>query len=234
MKFTYSVSIDSIEEVHEIPGTWTRADYVSLLTHLDYPDPESVSEEEMKDMAALALSDLGPEEAAILLMEIRMGDKLNSGQRVNLAEEFKDTELWQRYSDIRMHKDFFVVGWMLHQAFPSTFRNPEITSISLTIKALNGDSITNLETPSAPFLCRILNDGMTERNTIYRLFGDNIESNEFDEADAILWKWTTSGYSEKDKPVSFTIFTALHWVEELRSRQEYNSAAYGDHQHEEE
>lgn len=232
MKFTYSVSIDRIEEVHEIPGTWTREDYLSLLKHLDYPDPASVIEEEMKDMAALALSDLEPEEAAILLMELRIGDELNSGQRVNLAEEFKDTALWQRYSDIRLHKDFFIVGWMLHQAFPSTFRNPETISISLTIQALNGDSISNLQEPSAPFLCRILHDGMSDRNTIYRLFGDNIESNEFEEAEAILWVWNTNGYSAAEKSNSFTLFTALHWVDELRSNQEYDSTAYGDHQHE--
>lgn len=232
MKFTYSVSIERIEEVHEIPGTWTREDYLTLLKHLDYPDPASVIEEEMKDMTSLALSDLEPEEAAILLMELRMGDILNSGQRVNLAEEFKDTALWQRYSDIRLHKDFFIIGWMLHQAFPSTFRNPETISVSLTVTALNGDSISNLQEPSAPFLCRILNDGMSDRNTIYRLYGDNIEANEFEEAEAILWVWESNGYSEAEKSNSFTLFTALHWVEELRNNQEYASAAYGDHQHE--
>lgn len=233
MKFKYSVSVDDIKDIHEIPGVWTRDHYISLLKYLDFPDAESVAEEEMMDMAVLALSDLEPEEAAISLMALRMGDKLNSGQRVNLAEEFKDTALWQRYSDIRLHKDFFIVGWILHQAFPSIFRNPEIISIDLKITALNGDSISNLQTPSAPFLCRILHDGMTERNTIYRLFGDNIESNEFEEANAILWKWTESGYSEAGKANSFTLYTALHWVDELRSKQEYHSAAYGDHQHEE-
>lgn len=232
MKFKYSVSIGNVKEIQEILGIWTKEHYVSLLNHLDFQDAEAVADEEMMDMATLALSELEPEEAAISLMELRMGDKLNSGQRATLAEEFRDTALWRRHSDIRLHKDFFVVGWMLHQAFPSTFQNPEIVSIDLKITALNGDSISNLETPSASFLCRVLHDGMSEHNTIYRLFGDNIESDVFEEAEAILWKWAESGYSEEEKSNSFTLFMAVHWVDELASNQEYDSAAYADHQNE--
>lgn len=176
----------------------------------------------------MALSDLEPEEAAEMLLEIRFGDKLTKGQRQNLAEELKGDRIWEEYPQIPFHEELFNVSCMLNWAFPKKFPTPDIVEIKLKVKASNAISAHNLETPTAAFITRLLNDGMDEHNIIYRLFDDNIASNSFPEAEHIIWQFVETGFTAGENSNTFMIHTSWNWVDELKGVKSYDSTAFAD------
>ncbi|MBT8256444.1 MAG: hypothetical protein KJO23_07875 [Bacteroidia bacterium] len=226
----YQVEVVELKEIHEMPGAWTNVDLIGLLQHIEFDDAETIPEEELKEMTAMALSDLEVEEAAIAVLEYRMGERLNKGQRLNLAEELKDDRIWEEYSDISLHEELFNVSCMLYWSFPKQFSEPDIVRIRLKVTSMNYESKSNLENSNESFLCRLLNDGMDDRNLIVRLFEEGINSNSFPEAKDILWKFEADGFSEEDKSNTFTIYTSWNWVDELKSVNNYESRAYCDGQ----
>lgn len=219
-----------LKEVHELPGAWTDSDFQNLLRHIEYEDVDSILPEELKDMAAMALSDLEPEEAAASLLELRFGEQLKSGQRQNIAEELKDERLWEEFAEIRFHEELFNVGCMLFWAFPRIFSEPDVVRIQVKVTSLNAASAKNLESPTASFIARFLNDGMDDHNAIYRLFDENIASNSFPEAEHIVWKFEETGYNQADNSNTFTIYTSWNWVDELKGVKSYDSTAFSDGQ----
>jgi hypothetical protein len=100
----------------------------------------------------------------------------------------------------------------------------------LKVNALNPGSAINLQNPTASFIARLLNDGMNDHNTIYRLFDENIKSNNFPEAEHIIWKFEDSGYNSGDLSNTFTIYTSWNWVDELKGVRNYESTAFSDGQ----
>jgi hypothetical protein len=228
MPNSYQVEVRELKEVHELPDGWTPANLVRLLHHLEYDDPESIAPEELKDMASLALSELEPEEAADRLMELRLGERLTGGQRRNMAEEMKDERLWEEYAEMSCHEELFNVACMLYWTFPALFPEPDVTRIRIHVAAMNADSEANLRSPTASFIARLLNDGMSDRNTIYRLFDEQIASNRFPEAEDVIWKFESHGYDATERAVALTIHTSWHWVDELKAVDSFESVAHSD------
>ena len=228
--FKYDVRVLELKEIHEIPGAWTNEDFLDVLHHLEYDDADTVPFEELKEMATLALSDLTVEDAAVNILELRLKEQLNKGQRQNLASELQDDRLWEEYSDIKLHQALFNVGCMLYWTFPKQFPTPDIVRITLKVIALNKESVLNLVKPVSSFLTRLLNDGMDEHNIIYRLFDENIKSDRFPESEHIIWKFEESGFAPEDNSNTFTIYTSWNWVDELKGVQGFESTAFSDGQ----
>lgn len=229
-KLKYVVKIIELKEVHEIPGAWTHKDFLGILEHVEYEGAAGIPEDELKDMACLALSDFEIEEAAVKVLEYRLGDKLNKGQRQNLATELQEDKLWEEYSDLALHEELFNVGCILYWAFQRNFPEPDIARLQIHISSGNTESKGNLEQPTAAFLTRILNDGMDEHNIINRLFDDNLMGNSFPEAEHILWNFEASPYDANTHASTFTIYTSWNWVEDLKGVSGYESVAYADGQ----
>jgi len=228
--FKYRVEVLELKEIHEMPNAWTNEDFKNLLSHIEYDDVASIPDEELKDMACLALSDFEVDEAAIKVLEYRLGDSLNKGQQQNLAEELKEDRLWEEYSNIKLHEELFNIGCILYWAFPKKFSTPDIVNLKLKVTSLNKESISNLERPNESFLCRILNDGMDSSNIMSRLFGANIKSNSFPEAQHIIWLYEASGFSALDNSNTFSVFISWNWVNKLRGVEMYESTAFSDGQ----
>lgn len=230
MKNKYQVDLLEMKEVHEIPGAWTKTEFINLLDSIDYEDLESIADEELKDMACMALSDLEVNDASQQILLLRFGEKLNKGQRNNLAEELKDDRIWEEYSDLSFHQELFNVSTMLNWAFPKVFKEPDIVRIKLKVTSLNNPSAVNLKSVTKSFIARLLNDGMDQHNIIYRLFDEQIASDKFDEAEHIIWKIDETGFNAEDQSNTLTIFTAWNWVDELRGVKSYESTAFSDGQ----
>jgi hypothetical protein len=228
--YKYTVHILEFKEIHEMPNAWTPEDFLGLLNHIEYDDTASIPQEELKDMACLALSDFEVEEAAVKVLEFRLGEALNRGQRQNLAEELKEDRLWEEYSNIKLHEELFNVGCMLYWTFPKQFSTPDIVSLRLKVISLNKESAVNLIEPTPSFLTRLLNDGMEDNNIMNRLFDDKINSNSFPEADDIIWSFEQSGFLSEVNSNTFTIFTSFNWVNKLKGVEEYQSKAFSDGQ----
>lgn len=230
MKYKYQAEILELKEVHELPDSWTPVDFLNLLKLLDYEDADSIPQDELKEMAAMALSDLEPEEAAVKVLELRLGDKLNKGQRQNLSEELKDERLWEEYAEISFHEELFNVASILYQAFPKKYHEPDIVMIKVKVKAINVSSEVNLKTPTASFISRLLCDGMDEHNAIFRLFDDNIASDSFPESEHIIWKFSEEGFMQEDRSNVLTVYTSWNWVDEIKGVKSFESTAFADGQ----
>lgn len=217
-----------MEDIHEMPNGWTNEKYLELLKFLEADNPEAIPKDELRDMAAMALMDFEPEEAAEKVLEFRFGDNFNAGQRENIAVDARRLELWERYPDVALHQEMFNVGYILNLAFPMKFRQPSAARIKLEFEALNHDSAEALKNPDSAFIGRTLAKGMDEHNNIYRLYQDNVDGEQFSEADDIIWRFDVAGYDEKDQSNTLVVYTSWNWVEELKGVEEFESAAYID------
>ncbi|MEY8021811.1 hypothetical protein AB8P51_13325 [Muriicola sp. SD30] len=226
----YTVELLQLKTVQEIPGAWNGEQFRGLLRHLEYDGVEEIPEDELKDMASMALSDFEKEEAVEKVLEFRLGDKLNKGQRKNLANEMQEDPLWVEYSDLSLHEELFHVGCMLFWTFPRNFPSPEIAKLVLKISSSHPDSKINLITPTPSFLCRILKDGMDEFTIMNRLFDENLKGNTFPEAEHIIWQMEASAFESGTNSVTITLYSSWNWVEDLKGVQEFESAAYADGQ----
>ncbi|MEZ2414295.1 hypothetical protein ACA086_04970 [Muriicola sp. E247] len=226
----YTVEILQLKTVQEIPGAWKGEQFRGLLHHLEYDGVEEIPEDDLKDMASMALSDFEKEEAVEKVLEFWLGDKLNKGQRKNLANEMQEDPLWVEYSDLSLHEELFHVGCMLYWTFPRNFPSPDIAKVVLKISSSHPDSKINLNTPSPSFLCRILKDGMDEFTIMNRLFDENLEGNSFPEAEHIIWQMEASTFDSGTNAVTITLYTSWNWVEDLKGAQEFESVAYADGQ----
>lgn len=224
----YHVKVLSLREIHELPDAWTNAQFLELLKLLEYEDADTTPEEELKETAIMALTDLKAEEAAEVLLDMRLGEQLSRGQRQNLAQELKDDRIWEEYPKIAFHKALFNISCMLNWAFPRVFPTPDMVQIKLEVSTTHAGSASNLQQPTASFFARLLNDGMDEHNIILRLFEQNIVSNSFQEADHIIWKWEQSGFDPALKQNTFTLYTSWNWVDELKGVKSYDSIAFAD------
>ncbi len=230
MNYKYQVELLEMKEVHELPNAWTSSDLVGLLNHIDFDDAESIASEELKEMTGMALSDFDVEEASDKVLEFRLGDRLNKGQRQNLVDELQDDRIWEEYSDLTYHKEFFNVCCMLYWGFPKKFSEPDIVKIKLKIISQNNVSDVNLKTLTPSFVARLLNDGMDNHNIIYRLFDEQIASNKFEESEHIIWELEEEGFNPEDRSNTITVHTSWNWVDELKGVKSYESTAFSDGQ----
>jgi hypothetical protein len=224
----YKVEVLELKEVHEVPEAWGDNQFKQLLSYLEYEDIEAIPLTELKEMASLALSDYSPEEAAIKLLTLRIGDDLNKGQRQNIAEELRGDRLWEEYSEIEHHEELFNIACMLYWTFPRKFQEPDIVRICLKITSQSPSATKDLKQPSAAFIARLLNDGMNQHNTIFRLFHDSLASTSFKEAQHIIWQFDSSGFNEAEQSNTITCYTSWNWVDELTGVNEYESSAFLD------
>lgn len=227
-KWKYKVEVLALEDIHEMPDGWNNEDYLELLKFFEFDKPEEIPHNELRDMAAMALLDFEPEEAAEKVLEFRFGDTFNQGQRENIAVDARRIALWERYADVSFHKEMFNVGYILHLAFPMKFRQPGVARIKLKITALNRDSAEALKTPDSAFVARLLAKGMDEHNTIYRLYHESVEGDQFSEAAHIIWRFDLEKYDEKEQTNTIIAYTSWNWVEELKGVEGFESAAYND------
>ncbi|NEN22023.1 hypothetical protein G3O08_00705 [Cryomorpha ignava] len=227
-KWKYKVQVLELEEIHEMPNGWTNEKYLELLKFLEADNPEEIPKDEIRDMAAMSLIDFEPEEAAEKVLEFRFGDAFNAGQRENIAVDARRLALWERYPDVKFHQEMFNVGYMLHLAFPMKFRQPGVARIKLEVKALNHDSAEALKNPDSGFIARMLAKGMDEHNTIYRLYQDSVEGEQFVDAEDIIWRFDSTNYDDKEQTNTLVVYTSWNWVDELKGVEEFESAAYND------
>ena len=229
-KYKYNVKLLELKEVHEIPLVWTEEEFRGLLQHVEYDDVQEIPTEELKDMACLALTDFEAEEAAVKVLEYRLGERLNKGQRQNLAIELQEEKIWEEYADLSLHEELFHISCMLHWAFPKNFREPDIAKVKLFLTPLTQESKQNVASPTAAFLTRVLNDGMDEHTLINRLFDELVVANSFPEAEDIIWQFEAHGVTENSNENTITIYTSWNWVEDLKGIPEWESTAFADGQ----
>ena len=219
----FSVSVVAAETLTAFDHAWSAEDFLSLLDAAGFEDGGELPPGEIEEMCVLSLQDHEPAEAAAIVLEHRLGDRLRKGQIEHLAHEFGDDRQWEHHPDITLHEPLFHVGSLLWRAFPGAFHKPNAVRIELTVAPADGESQELLaEHLDEVLLVRIIADGLPQRALLHRLFEDQLDRGAFEEATAIVWTWTASPMAGGLKVV---IVGSDAWIGPLRQAGSWTSDA---------
>jgi hypothetical protein len=223
----FSVHLLDFSNLLEIEGSRTSADFVALLETMEYGDTSGMSEDELREMCLMSLQDLGPVEAAYLVLKHDMGDVLRDGQARNLAGEMLEEKLWEEYADSTLHERMFNAGSLLYAAFPQDFPKPDAVHVRLEVTAENATAKELLTaSPNESFLARLLADGMDNHAVLNRMYGKELTGKSFPNADEIVWIVRTEALSEAAMRIE--IISSGYWLDALENTEHYESNAYAD------
>lgn len=89
MKTQFEFKLLDFKTIKEISNSWTLDDYKNLLEIMEYGNVLELKDYDLKDMCLMYLADNKPEDAAMIVLNYVFGDRLNSGQKQNLAHEMQ-------------------------------------------------------------------------------------------------------------------------------------------------
>ncbi len=214
----YKINIEKVQNVDEIKEYWTNEDYIQLLKKFDFPDAEESETENLRELLFMAISDFEPAEAARLVLDYKLGKELSDGQIEQISNDMLIDTVCEEYPEMELQSRLFHVNQLLFKAYNGKFPSSSATIIHFIITPSNTDADSDI---SKATLLRLLNDGLSDRNIVKRLFEEQMNGNaEFPEAENIIWdlqssennhfKITTSGnLIKKDEVI------ASEWEKEI-------------------
>lgn len=210
----YKINIAQVHTVDEIKEYWTNEDYIQLLKKFDYPDAEDSDTENLRELLFMAITDFEPSDAAKLVLDYKLGEQLSEGQIDQISNDMLIDTVCEEYPEMELQSTLFHVNQLLFKAYNGKFPSSSATIIHCSIDP--SDASLTKET-----VLRLLNDGLSDRNIVKRLFEEQMNGNaEFLEAENIIWnlenlehndfKITTSGNLIKKEEV-----IASEWENEI-------------------
>ena len=207
----YKIEVKNVQMVDEIREYWTNENYVQLLERFDYPNADDSKNENLRELLFMAITDFEPAEAAKLVLEYKLGEHMSEGQIDQISNDMLVDTVCEEYPEIELQSTLFHINQLLFKAYNGKFPSSSATIIECSIESLNNDNETSL---TEEMVLRLLNNGLSERNIVRRLFEDQLKGEkEFPEAEHIIWelkningdhfKITTSGnLIKKDEIIS--------------------------------
>src|SRR6056297_649425 len=153
----YKVNIEKVQNVDEIREYWSKEDYIQLLEKFDYPDAEDSDLENFRELLFMAIS----------VFEYKLGEQLSDGQIDQISNDMLIDTVCEEYPEMELQSTLFHVNQLLFKAFNGKFPSSSATIIHCSISPENKDADQNLSKKS---VLRLLNDGLSDRNIIKRLF----------------------------------------------------------------
>lgn len=229
MKFL--VTVVGLVKVHDLPNSWSDQEYLDLLNQLEVEDLDNLAGNDLLEILLMALQDLEPEEAADLVLAHKLQKRISPGSRQNIVQDFLEGQRpWEEFADTQLHPDIFRAAVLLNKALPKLIEKPDIRQLTLQVKALRPEARRYFEKPpEAAFVARMLADGMNENSILERLYDEQLYSHSFPEADGIIWQAEfTEQSSAENSPVNLVIYSSVHWLDAMKSVDEFTSNAYND------
>jgi competence transcription factor ComK len=199
-----NINITDIATANELKFYWTNEDYIELLKAFNYSDAENANPEEIFELLQMAITDFEPAEAAAIVLNYKLGDKLTEGQIENISHEMIVDKVAEEYPDPALHFDLFNVNQLLYKAFNGKFINTQATILTVEFKHLDAQttSINN------EIIVKSLSVGLRENNLVHRLFEDQISGKEaFTDAAKVIW------YYKELSPLKYEIVTSDYWID---------------------
>lgn len=186
----YLVKINDVKSTDELDGAWNNDDFKELLARFEYPDAEQLKSSELKEYLFMAISDFEPSEAAAIMLDYKLSDILTEGQIDNLSHEMLRAKVFENYSEIDLHQDFFNINQLLYKAYNGKFPPGEVNIIQFEI---TDEHKAPVEITKETAL-KALSYGLSENNLIIRLLSDQLEGRTaFPEAEGIVWNLQNKG-----------------------------------------
>ncbi|KAA5538959.1 hypothetical protein [Adhaeribacter rhizoryzae] len=200
----YNITINSANTLESVPDYWSDRDYVNLLLKFNYPDAESAAKDTLEELLLMAITDYEPNEAAAIILEYKLADKLNEGQLSQISNDMLLDKISEEYPDISLHAPLFHINQLLYKAFNGKFPNAKATQINLSINSLDQAEEPDFTKEN---ILHLLDKGLTDSNLIKRLFSEQMAgSKPFPEAESILWELEAAGNSD------YKILTSDYWL----------------------
>lgn len=222
----YKVEILSFNTINELPDSWKKSDYLALLSTMDYANPEEIKDAELKEMCLMSLTDFEPAEAAKIVLDYVINERLTDGQIENLSHEIITEKLWEEYPELSLHPDLYRATQLLYQAYNGKFPRTEGVQFQVKIAGSKPDDMLIFEeNPEAPVV-RLLAAGMSDHSLIHRLYADQVEGTSFEDAKNILWQLKT--VSKDDTSVTYDIVSSSYWLDEIKYADSYEAESHAD------
>lgn len=199
----YQVVIKNIDTVNEVEGYWSDEDLVTLLQRFNYPDGATAEKTSLPELLEMAISDYEPNEAAQIVLEYKLGDQLGAGQIEQISNNMLIDKVCEEYPEIHMQGTLFHVNQLLFKAYNGKFPNAKASIVHFSITPTDGE----VQKLTAENVLKLLNNGLSDRNLIKRLFEDQMSQNiPFPEAEGIVWELTT------EDDVNYNLVTSENWI----------------------
>ena len=202
-KMNYQVLIKNIDTVNEVEGYWSDQDLIALLGKFNYPDGATADKSSLPELLEMAISDYEPNEAAQIVLEYKLGDQLGAGQIEQISNNMLIDKVCEEYPEIHMQGTMFHVNQLLFKAYNGKFPNAKASVVHFSMTPMDGE----LRKLTAENVLKLLNNGLSDRNLIKRLFENQISQNiPFPEAESIIWELTT------EDNVNYSLVTSENWI----------------------
>lgn len=226
MKNSFKVECLSFKTIQQLPDFWDDDKYKDLLEAMEYGAISEIASEELKEMCLMSLSDHEPEEAAKLVLEYIFRDKLTKGQIENLSNEMLEEKIWEEYADLSLHEAFFNVGQLLYEAYNGKFPKPDAVNFKVKVTAAQKDGLWVFDNfPEAP-LIRLLVAGMPKNTLIFRLFEEQIDGEEFKDAQDIIWQLRSE--KKDDLEIVFDVISSTYWFHDFKYVGDFEANTHAD------
>ena len=200
----YQTRIKRIDTVNEVEGYWSDDDLIQLLDRFNYPDGATAEKKNLPELLEMAISDYEPSEAAEIVLLYKFSEELNEGQIQQIAHNMLIDKVCEEYPEIQMQGRLFHVNQLLFKAYNGKFPNAKasVVHLSMVPEEDNGGKILTKEN-----VLKLLNNGLSDRNLIKRLFNDQMMQNiPFPEAEGIIWELNTND------TINYTLVTSENWI----------------------
>ena len=199
----YQIVIKNIDTVNEVEGYWSDEDFVVLLQKFNYPDGATAEKSSLPELLEMAISDYEPNEAAQIVLEYKLGDELSAGQIEQISNNMLIDKVCEEYPEIHMQGRLFHVNQLLFKAYNGKFPNAKASVVHFSMTPTNGE----VQKLTAENILKLLNNGLSDRNLIKRLFENQMSQNiPFPEAESIIWELTT------EDDINYNLVTSENWI----------------------
>lgn len=199
----YQVVINNIDTVNEVEGYWSDEDLIALLEKFNYPDGATADKSSLPELLEMAISDYEPNEAAQIVLEYKLGDQLTEGQIEQISNNMLIDKVCEEYPEIHMQGTLFHVNQLLFKAYNGKFPNAKASIVHFSMTPTEGEA----QKLTAENVLKLLNNGLSDRNLIKRLFENQISQNiPFPEAESIIWELTT------EDNINYNLVTSENWI----------------------
>ena len=217
----FTVERLSFQHLAALPNAWQPADYLALLTALDYDNPAAIAPAELKDMCQMALTDQEPAAAAETVLTHLFAEQLTAGQLDQLAHQMQTEKLWEENPNFALHQGFFNATQLLYEAYNGKFPHPQAVEFKVKVTAADPADLALLDPPAPATVLRLLAPGLSDRALLHRLFGEQLAGGDFAEAADILWQ-VAPGEKTADSVV-LDIISSDYWLEEFKYADTYEA-----------
>ena len=199
----YQVEIKNIDTVNEVEGYWSDEDLIQLLGKFNYPDGATAEKSSLPELLEMAISDYEPNEAAAIVLDYKLGDQLSQGQIEQISNNMLIDKVCEEYPEIHMQGTLFNVNQLLFKAYNGKFPNAKASVVHFSMTPTDGE----IQKLTSQNILKLLNNGLSDRNLIKRLFESQISQNiPFPEAESIIWELTT------EDDVNYNLVTSENWI----------------------